>query len=149
MKHLKKEFMVSTTQSKAKYPPSLPSTTIQSERGREWHLSPISCHVLNTNKHIASQEPADPPPHKKTPPYLNGQTPAGTQAKAHDYEQGVCQLIIEACQEFEVRIVTTEPSPDPEKLLLWARECWVHACEEVDADYSLPDRIITIVMFIR
>ena len=46
---------------------------------------------------IASQELADPPPHKKTPPYLNSQAPAGTRAKAHDYEQGVCQLIVEAC----------------------------------------------------
>ena len=137
------------TPKSSSHPPSLPSTTTQSECGRERHLSPISCHTLNTNKRVASQELADPPPRKKTPPYLNGQAPAGTWAKAHDYEQGVCQLIIEACREFKVHIVTTEPSPNPEKLLLWAHECWVHACEEVDADYSLPDRIITIVMFIR
>ena len=137
------------TPKSSSHPPSLQSTTTQSEHGQEWHLSPISRHTLNTNKCVASQELADPPPHKKTPPYLNGQAPAGTQAKAHDYEQGVCQLIVEACQEFKVHIVTTEPSPNPEKLLLWVHKCWVHACEEIDADYSLPDRIITIVMFIR
>ena len=60
------------------HPLSLPSTTTQSECGWEWHLSPIPHHTLNTNKHVASQELADPPPHKKTPPYLNGQAPAGT-----------------------------------------------------------------------
>ena len=60
----------------------------------------------------------------------------------------VCQLIIEACQEFEVHVVTNEPSPDPEQALVWVCECWSHACEEFNADYSLPDRIISIVMFI-
>ena len=106
----------------------------------------LSDHV--TNKQAASREPDNAPPHKRTPPYLNGQAPTGTHAKADDYEHGVCQLIVESCREFEVRVVTEEPSPDPEQALAWARECWSHACEEFNANYSLPDRIISIVMFI-
>ena len=131
--------------------PSHPPTVSQPECGQEQHSSPTSIHSshkTNPNKCVALQEPANPPLHKKNPPYLNSQASTRTWAKAHDYEHIVCQLIIEACWEYEVRVITNEPLPDPEQALVWACECWSHACEEFNANYSLPDHIISIIMFI-
>jgi hypothetical protein len=101
-----------------------------------------------SQKRTASRSLSAAPPHKQSkivvPQWLNGQAPTG-RAKAHDYEHDVCHLIIKACHDFKSRVCSLDAKPDLDKQILWAKDAWKKACEVVDTNYELTDRILGLV----
>lgn len=76
--------------------------------------------------------------------WLNDQAPTG-RPKAHDYDHGICQLIVKSCHEFSARVCTKDALPNAELQITWSREIWVAACAVVDENYECSDRVIGLV----
>ena len=99
-------------------------------------------------KRTASRSLSAAPPRKQSktvvPQWLNGQAPTG-RAKAHDYEHDVCNLIIKACHDFESRVCSIDAKPDLDTQILWAKDAWKKACDVIDINYELTDRILGLV----
>ena len=102
----------------------------------------------SSQKCTASQSLSAAPPRKQSkivvPQWLNGQAPT-RQAKAHDYEHDVCNLIIKACHDFKSCVCSIDAKPDLDTHILWAKDAWKKACDVIDINYELTDRILGLV----
>jgi len=95
-----------------------------------------------------SSSPARGRPQAKVAQWANGLAPTG-RAKAHDYEAEACQIIIQACHEYEARIYTLDAWPEQDTQIAWARDTWKIACEAAGGRYQLSDRILGIACTIH
>jgi hypothetical protein len=69
----------------------------------------------------------------------------GKRAKAGDYEQSIKHLLLRASYEYGCRIATLDAFPDETKQLKWVDECWKNACNHVEVEYAMDDKITKVV----
>lgn len=78
--------------------------------------------------------------------FKDGHAPApGARAAASQYATPVKRRILHAIRDFELRIYTCNPFPDPEDQVAEAEDCWKRVNEELEQDMALPDRILKLV----
>lgn len=67
------------------------------------------------------------------------------RAKAGNYAQPVNNMLIEACQEYEAIVVTTDPLPSSEMKELYGRQVWAAVCTRRKETYGLDDEMLKVV----
>ncbi|KAI0694745.1 hypothetical protein C8Q76DRAFT_252145 [Earliella scabrosa] len=106
-----------------------------SSRSRRRSRSP----TLGPLPHASTSSAPSPGPQIE-PPFRNGQNPTG-DPKASDYEPHVTKMILSSCRDFEVRVCTEDPWPNPKTQDIWARTAWTSECHKTQLDYKLTDRV--------
>lgn len=74
----------------------------------------------------------------------NNERPTG-RPKAHNYAPEIYHLIMLAIREFSVRVCTIDALPDPDVQIAWTNDVWKNACNTVEEEYELTDRVISLV----